>query len=80
MYLISIGIGFLYILIRIIEALKKLANDPKNKVFIVSSGVYNDLELHFGNCKNIHLFAENGYLYKTPETGGSWKKLFKFDN
>jgi trehalose 6-phosphate synthase/phosphatase len=42
--------------------------------------VYHDLELHFGNCKNIRLFAENGYLLKTPETDGVWKKLFKFDN
>lgn len=57
-----------------------LANDPKNHVYILSSGVYNDLEIHFGNWKSINLFAENGYLYKTAETDGQWRRLFKINH
>ena len=59
-----------------LEALEKLASDPKNVVYIISGRDQEFLDLHLGHIKNIGFSAEHGGFVK--EAGaGKWKNFTK---
>lgn len=59
-----------------LEALEKLASDPKNVVYIISGRDQEFLDLHLGHIKNIGFSAEHGGFVK--ESGaGKWKNFTK---
>ncbi|CAD8093529.1 unnamed protein product [Paramecium primaurelia] len=58
----------------ILQALKIISKI--HKVYIVSSGLYNELQYNF-NGSNINLFAENGFLYRSDSI--QWNALFNID-
>ncbi len=58
--------------------LKKLTDDPKNTVTIISGRDKETLGRWFDNGWNIHFIAEHGVWIKNP--GGEWHMLEQIDN
>ena len=66
----------------IINLLKGLTADKRNKVFIVAGKGPEQLKEWFGNVKDLGLAAEHGFMYSVNRQGlDKWKKIIKkYDN
>jgi len=66
----------------IINLLKGLTADKRNKVFIVAGKGPDQLKEWFGNVKDLGLAAEHGFMYSVNRQGlDKWKKIIKkYDN
>lgn len=59
-----------------LEALEKLAQDPRNLVFIISGRDSEFLEQHLGHLKNVGFSAEHGCFMREPGST-EWSNLTK---
>ena len=66
----------------IINLLKGLTSDKRNKVFIVAGKGPEQLKEWFGGVKDLGLAAEHGFMYSVNRQGlDKWKKIIKkYDN
>ena len=66
----------------IINLLRGLTADKRNKVFIVAGKGPEQLKEWFGNVKDLGLAAEHGFMYSVNRQGlDKWKKIIKkYDN
>ena len=66
----------------IINLLKGLTDDKRNKVFIVAGKGPEQLKEWFGGVKDLGLAAEHGFMYSVNRKGmDKWKKIIKkYDN
>ena len=66
----------------ILNLLKGLTADKRNKVFIVAGKGPDQLKEWFGSVKNLGLAAEHGFMYSVNRQGlDKWKKIVKnYDN
>ena len=66
----------------IINLLKGLTADKRNKVFIVAGKGPDQLKEWFGGVKNLGLAAEHGFMYSLNRHGSDkWKRIIKkYDN
>lgn len=61
---------------RLLEAMEKLSNDPKNIIYIISGRDERFLSKHLGHLKNIGFSAEHGGYIKEPGQD-EWQNLTK---
>jgi len=66
----------------ILNLLKGLTSDKRNKVFIVAGKGPDQLKEWFGSVKDLGLAAEHGFMYSVNRQGlDKWKKIIKkYDN